>query len=68
MADGKEEEVNHAGREQDEDPGVDNGVDGDETERRQIQNVRFLFPEYGVHVDPDLQQRKVKTALTNPNY
>lgn len=42
VADGKEEKVNHVGREEDEDPGVDDGVDGDEAEPGQVQDVRFL--------------------------
>lgn len=42
--------MQHAGGKEDEDPGVDDGVDGDETEGDQVLGVRLLINLYGVDV------------------
>lgn len=47
--------MQHAGREQDEDPGVDDGVDGDEDEGDQVQPVGLVAPLDGVDVHSDLE-------------
>ncbi len=47
--------MQHAGGEEDKDPGVDDGVNGDEAERNQVQRVRLLVVFYGVDVHPDLR-------------
>ena len=49
------EKVQHAGGEEDEDPRVDDGVDGDEAQGDQVQAVRLLAIPYGVEVHPDLR-------------
>lgn len=49
------QEVQHAGREQDEDPGVDDGVDGDEDEGDQVQPVGLVAPLDGVDIHSDLE-------------
>lgn len=46
--------VQHAGGQEDENPGVDDGVDGDEAEGNQVQAVRLALPR-GVDVHPDLR-------------
>lgn len=62
--------MQHAGREQDEDPGVDDGVDGDEDEGDQVQPVGLNVPPDGVDVHPDLErwgeQRDEWISLVNP--
>lgn len=49
--------MQHAGREQDEDPGVDDGVDGDEDEGDQVQPVGLAVQLDGVDVHSDLGRR-----------
>lgn len=46
--------MQHAGGEEDKDPGVYDGVDGDEDEGDQIRSVRLAFSD-GVEVHPDLR-------------
>lgn len=48
--------MQHAGGEQDKNPGVDDGVDRDEAEGDQVQRVRLALP-YGVHVNADLREK-----------
>lgn len=47
--------VQHTGGEEDKDPGVDDGVNGDEAEGNQVQTVRLCAIPYGVDVHPDLR-------------
>lgn len=53
-AERRPQEVQHAGREQDEDPGVDDGVDRDEDEGDQVQPVGLTVPLHAVDVHSDL--------------
>lgn len=53
-ADRRPKKVQHAGGEEDKDPGVYDGVDGDEDEGDQIHFVRLVFSD-GVEVHPDLR-------------
>lgn len=46
--------MQHAGGEEDKNPGVDDGVNRDEAEGNQVQAVR-LAPPRGVHIHPDLR-------------
>ena len=48
------EKVQHAGGEEDEHPGVDDGVDGDEAQGNQVRSVRLCPGVCGVDVHPDL--------------
>jgi len=49
-------ESQHAGGEEDEDPGVDDGVDGDEAQGLQVLQVGLLQVLHrGVDVNPDLK-------------
>lgn len=56
--------MQHAGGEDDEDPGVEDGVHGHEAEGLQVHRMRLELKigRYGVDVHPDLwnQQRKAK--------
>lgn len=53
--------MQHAGGEEDEDPGVDDGVDGDEAEGDEVQAVRLCALVHRVDVHTDLKAReKVK--------
>lgn len=46
--------MQHAGGEEDEDPGVDDGVDRDEAEGEEIQRVRLIhLVRHRVDVDAD---------------
>lgn len=60
--------VQHTGREEDKDPGVDDGVNRDEAQGDQVQMVRLealaLVIPFGVDVHPDLRdgQREERKA------
>lgn len=54
-ADWRPKKVQHAGGEEDKDPGVYDGVDGDEDEGDQICSVRLAACYDGVEVHPDLR-------------
>lgn len=54
--------MQHVGREEDEDPGVDDGVDGDETEGYQVHRVRLIALRYRVDVDTDLTDRRTEES------
>lgn len=47
--------MQHAGGEEDKDPGVDDGVNRDEAKGNQVQSVRLAVRPYGVEVHPDLR-------------
>lgn len=49
--------MQHAGGEEDKNPGVDDRVNRDEAEGDQVQRVRLATP-YGVHVDSDLREKE----------
>lgn len=51
--------MQHAGGQDDEDPGVDDGVHGDEAQGDQVQAVRLRVP-YGVEIHPDLRDGERK--------
>lgn len=48
--------MQHAGGEEDEYPGVDDRVNGDEAEGNKVQAVRLVIPK-GVNVDSDLREK-----------
>lgn len=52
--------MQHAGGEEDENPGVNDGVDRDEAEGDQVLEVGLSRKSYGVHVHPDLRDRESK--------
>lgn len=56
-ADRGPDEAQHAGGEQDEDPGVDDGVDRDEAEGDQVQAVGLALPD-AVDVNSDLREKE----------
>lgn len=58
MAERRPQEVQHTGREQDEDPRVNDGVDRDEDEGDQVQPVGLDVPLDGVDVHSDLGKWK----------
>lgn len=57
LADRGPQNVQHAGGEEDKNPGVDDRVNRDEAEGDQVQRVRLATP-YGVHVDSDLREKE----------
>lgn len=56
LADGGPAEVQHTGGQEDEDPRVNDGVDGNEAQGNEVQAVRLHPGPDGVDVDPDLRQ------------
>lgn len=48
--------MQHAGGEEDEDPGVDDGVHRDEAQGDQVQTVGLAFPD-AVDVNSDLREK-----------
>lgn len=48
--------MQHAGGEEDKNPGVDDRVNRDEAQGSQVQRVRLAIPD-GVHVDSDLREK-----------
>lgn len=52
--------MQHTGGEEDEDPGVNDGVDGDEAEGNQVQWVRLQLGFYRVYVNSDLKDERVR--------
>ena len=60
LAHGTPEKAHHGRAEDDEDPGVDDGVDGEETQGHQVRLVALLLLADGVDVHTDLDVRKRK--------
>lgn len=60
---GAPDKVQHAGGEDDEDPGVEDGVHRDEAEGPQVQRMGLVptVSRYGVDVHPDLWNQRRKT-------
>lgn len=48
--------MQHAGGEEDKNPGVDDRVNRDEAEGNQVQTVSLAIP-YGVYVNSDLREK-----------